>query len=157
MINLKALFSGLLLLFWVSATTANGTANFFPSYKSSDPVDDVLENIKDAIIGRGLNISATLHASDMLNRTGADLGFPDNVYMEAQTVEFCSATLSHQLVAANPSNIVLCPFTISVYLLTSDPAITHVSYRIPVAGEETSSILEKVEKLIRDIINEALE
>lgn len=147
----------ILTLFILVAIIATANGEVLPHYQSEDTLDDVMENVKDAIIGRGLNISHTLHASEMLNNTGADLGYPDNVFIDAQTIGFCSAELSHQLVVANPNNIVLCPFTISIYQLSSKPEVTHVSYRMPSAGEETKEIVIKVEQLIKEIIAEALE
>lgn len=151
---LKHLISPLLVIV-TSVAMANSVV--FPSFQSKASLDEVMDNIKDAVIGRGLNISNTLHASEMLNRTGADIGYADNVYQEAQILEFCSVELSHQLVVANPNNIVLCPFTISVYQLTKDPGITHVSYRVPVAGEESKEVVARVDLLIQEILEEALE
>lgn len=129
----------------------------FPLYSSDETFEDVMENVKDAIIGKGLNISNVLHASDMLNRTGPDLGFSENVFSEAQTIEFCSASLSHQLVVIDPSNMVLCPFTISVYKLEKDKDTIHLSYRKLTAGNNSSAVLEKVDTLIQEIIEEAIE
>jgi len=132
-------------------------ATQFTAVQSSDPYEDVVANVKDAIIGRGLNISNVLPAGEMLNRTGHDLGYPDNVFTHAETIEFCSAALSHQLVSINPNNMVLCPFTISIYQLTRDDQTVYVTYRTPDAGEDTRKVIEKVNALIKGIIEEAVE
>ncbi|MCP5017164.1 MAG: DUF302 domain-containing protein, partial [Ketobacter sp.] len=37
------------------------------------------------------------------------------VFKKAESIEFCSALMSHRMMSADPSNLVLCPFTIAVY------------------------------------------
>lgn len=151
----RIIISGLLGLLCVIAHAAQTTQ--FNSVQSTDSYEDVMENVKDAIIGRGLNISNVLPASEMLNRTGHDLGYDKNVFSHAETIEFCSANLSHQLVAINPNNMVLCPFTISVYQLSKDENTVHVTYRTPAAGQESAAVIDKVDQLIKSIIQEATE
>ena len=148
----RIIATGLLGMFCLSAH-----ATQFNTLQSSESYADVLENIKEAIIGRGLNISNVLSASDMLNRTGHDLGYDKNVFKHAETVEFCSAALSHQLVSINPDNMVLCPFTISVYQLSEDSDKVHVTYRTPEAGKESAEVINKVDQLIKSIVEEATE
>lgn len=131
-------------------------ASPFVSRKVEGHFFDVLASVKDVIIGRGINIAHTLPASRMLNRTGPAYGRHDNVYMDAETVEFCSARISHMLAAANHRNILLCPFTISVYVLTAEPGYVYVSYRKPVAGAESKAAVQEVEKLMAGIVEEAL-
>ena len=148
----RIITTGLLGMFCLAAH-----ATQFESVQVSESYEDVLENVKDTIIGRGLNISKVLSASEMLNRTGHDLGYDKNVFKHAQTVEFCSATLSHQLVSINPNNMVLCPFTISIYQLSEDKDKVYVTYRTPEAGKESAEVIEKVEQLIKSIVQEATE
>ena len=148
----RIIISGLLGMFCLSVH-----ATQFNAVQSSDSYEDVIENVKDAIIGRGLNISNVLPASEMLNRTGHDLGYDKKVFKHAETIEFCSANLSHQLVSINPNNMVLCPFTISVYQLSQDSETVHVTYRTPEAGKDSAEIINKVEQLIKSIIQEATE
>ena len=80
---------------------------------------EVASNIRMAITGKGINIAHTLPASDMLTRTGRDYGYKDDTYSDARIYEFCSAAISHKLSRHHPDNIVLCPFTISVYSLVA--------------------------------------
>ena len=148
----KIMLTWLLVIFCLAAN-----ASQFDVVQSSDAYEDVMENIKDAIIGRGLNISNVLHAGEMLNRTGPDLGYDKNVFEHAETIEFCSASLSHELVSINPNNMVMCPFTISVYQLTGDTETVHITYRTPDAGEESAGVISKVTRLIKSIIEEATE
>jgi len=84
-----------------------------------------------AIENRGLVINYTSHIADMLHRTGADLGARRRIFDQAEIVEFCSAKLSRQMMEADPHNIVLCPFAISVYTLPGEPGTTWLSYRQP--------------------------
>ena len=154
--NIKSRIVSILVLS-ASFSLLTAQASQFNSVQSSDDYEDVTANVKDAIIGRGLNISNTLPAGEMLNRTGRDLGYEKNIFQYAETIEFCSATLSHQLVAINPNNMVLCPFTISVYQLNEDPTTVHVTYRTPAAGKDSAEIINKVEQLIKSIVQEATE
>jgi uncharacterized protein (DUF302 family) len=129
--------------------TVGVTANF----------EDILESVRQAIEGKGINIAHTLPASDMLNRTGKDFGIEKNVFLKAETVEFCSARISHRLAQANHENILLCPFTISVYVLTDDPDHVYLSWRrpFPVSDTESRAAVKEMVELIEAIIREATE
>lgn len=119
--------------------------------------DEMKDNVKLAIEERGMNIANELHASDMLNRTGPDLGFMDAIYKHAETVEFCSAVISHKLVQANVHNVVMCPFAVSIYVLNAEPGRVYVSYRVPMAGAETAGVTAEVDELVRGIAEDAIE
>jgi uncharacterized protein (DUF302 family) len=116
---------------------------------------EVFSGLKDVIIGKGINIAHTLGSSDMLNKTAPVFGIKKNVFINAEIVEFCSAKISHELVAIDPRNIVLCPFTISAYVLTDDPENVHLTYRIPTANKGSKKVVGKIVQLVKDIINEA--
>jgi len=118
---------------------------------------DILEAVNAAIGGRGLNVAHTLPASDMLGRTGPDFGITEPVFQNAEIVEFCSAKISHNLARANPENILLCPFTIAVYVLESDPEYVRLSYRVPyLMGDEASAeAVQQMVKLVEGVIAEA--
>ena len=117
--------------------------------------DEIYTGLKDVIVGKGINIAHTLGASEMLNRTAPAFNIKKNVFINAETVEFCSAKISHKLAALDPRNVVLCPFTISVYVLTDDPKNVHLTYRIPVANKGSEKVVAEIVKLVKDIINEA--
>ena len=116
---------------------------------------EVFAGLKDVIIGKGINIAHTLGSAEMLNRTAPAFNIKKNVFINADIVEFCSAKLSHELVAIDPRNIVLCPFTISVYVLTDDPENVHLTYRIPTANKGSEKVVGKIVQLVKDIIAEA--
>ena len=128
------------------------------SYSTSDlNFDEVKDNVKMAITGRGVNIANELHASEMLNRTGPDLGFAHPVFKRAETIEFCSAVISLRLVESNPDNVVMCPFTISIYQLNNDEGVIHAAFRVPVGFEESAEQYAEVADFISGIVKEALE
>lgn len=116
---------------------------------------DVSANIRAAIIGKGINIANTLPASEMLHRTGPAFGYNNDVYLDAITYEFCSASISHKLARAHPDNIVLCPFTISVYVVSDEPGYVRLSYRIPTGKPGTEEIIKEIVDLIQSIIDDA--
>jgi uncharacterized protein (DUF302 family) len=124
-------------------------------FKSEEPFEDVVENIKMAIIERGLLVSGTLHVSDMLNRTARDLGYSE-VFAKAESVEFCSALISHEMAQAAAENIALCPFTIAVYQQHAAGEQVYVAYRLPHlngnAKEATAKIIALLEGIIEDSI-----
>ena len=111
---------------------------------------DTRESIVLAIENRGLVVNYTSHIADMLARTGADIGARHKVFEQAEIIEFCSAGLSRKMMEADPHNIVLCPFAISVYTLPGDKGGTWVAYRRP-QGKAAAM----VEGLLKEIAGEA--
>ena len=116
---------------------------------------DVSANVRAAIIGKSINIANTLPASEMLHRTGPALGYKNDVYLDAITYEFCSASISHKLARTHPDNIVLCPFTISVYVVSDEPDFVRLSYRIPTGKPGTEETIKEIVDLIQGIIDDA--
>ena len=135
-----------------------------PLFAAEDPVvttkiegdfHDIANSVRTAIIGKGINIAHELPASEMLNRTASAYGYTTNTYDRARTFEFCSAEISHKLARQHPDNIVLCPFTISVYTLVSEPGFVRLSYRIPTGRPGSEKVVDEVVELIRSIIADA--
>jgi uncharacterized protein (DUF302 family) len=155
--SIRPVLIRLLLSVMLSLTSFAASAAEDPivSTKMEGDFHDVANNIRMAIIGKGISIAHTLHASDMLNRTGRDYGYRTNTYTDAEIFEFCSASISHKLSRQNPDNIVLCPFTISVYTLASEPGYVHLSYRKPVGRPGSEEIVKEVVELISSIIEDA--
>lgn len=127
------------------------------TYQTNDIFESIKENAEDAIIGRGMVIGRTLHAREMLDRTGPDLGFPRSVYLQAVSLEFCSASISHRMIAVDPVNIVVCPFTIAVYVRADDPDNVFVSFRRPQPVGGDSGIAFDIFTLLDGIAREAIE
>ncbi len=136
----------------------------FVAFAAEDPIvstevngnfHEVANNIRMAIIGKGINIAHELPASDMLNRTSSAYGYQTNIYKNARIFEFCSARISHKLSRQNPDNMILCPFTISIYTLVGKPGTVHITYRKPVGRPGSEAIVEEVIELISSIIEDA--
>lgn len=122
----------LLMLFTLLlGSTAALADDFQVRQKFATPFTDARDAIVMAIENRGLVINYTSHIADMLARTGADLGASKQIFQQAEIIEFCSAKLSRQMMEADPHNIVLCPFAISIYTLPGEKNATWVSYRKP--------------------------
>lgn len=133
--------------------------------KSSDPVavfkasgafEDVVENVKLAIEARGMLVSGILHISDMLNRTGPDLGFRPE-FEQAESVEFCSALISHKMTQVSPENMAICPFTISVYVRVAEPDLVYVAYRRQHLAGEAAAVTDEINALFNGIVEESIE
>ena len=116
---------------------------------------EVVQNIRSAILGKGIHIAHELHASDMLQRTGPAFGYKKNIYSHAEILEFCSAGLSQKLARIDPDNIVVCPFTIGVYALTSEKNRVHITYQIPSGKPGTEAVIKEIEELVASIVEDA--
>ena len=142
-------------IFSLTSLTATAAEDPVVTTKVKGNFHEVANNIRMAIIGKGINIAHELPASDMLNRTVQAYGYSTTTYDRARTFEFCSARISHKLARQNPDNIVLCPFTISVYTLTSEPEYVRLSFRKPTGRPGSEKIVEEIIELISSIIEDA--
>ncbi|MBI3545936.1 MAG: DUF302 domain-containing protein [Gammaproteobacteria bacterium] len=128
-------------------------------YTTKNDFDSVKQDLEIAITGRGLVVDHTSHISEMLERTGKDLGIAAKpIYGKAESLQFCSAVVSRHTMEADPSNIVFCPYIIVIYTLPSDPKKVYVGYREPLpAGSPASrKALGEVKTLLDGIVREAL-
>ncbi len=118
-----------------------------------DAKDDLLEAIEE----NGLVISYTSHAKTMLANTAEVSGVTEAVYKDAEILLFCKADLSHKLVAGNPHNIVLCPYSIAIYVLTAEPERVYLSYRkVATSDEDVIKLTKPIEELLIKIIEEVI-
>jgi len=120
--------------------------------------EDVRAAVVFAIENRGLVINTVSHVGEMLERTGRDLGSTKRIFLRAEVLEFCSASLSRRAMEADPHTIAFCPYTIAVYVLPEDPGLVHLAYRKPVAPPSSRGAvaLDEVEGLLSEIVGEAL-
>ncbi|EGV49990.1 hypothetical protein QQ73_14180 [Candidatus Endoriftia persephone str. Guaymas] len=125
-------------------------------YKSDEAYEDVIDNIKMAIEERGMLVSGTLHVSDMLNRTGPDLGYKD-VFKKAESVEFCSAVISHKMTQVTPENLVICPFTIAVYIKAAEPEQVYVAFRRQYLAGDSGKVTQEIFELLDGIVKDSIE
>ena len=135
--NAKPTMRRLFVLIAFALTTHAAFAeDWMTRQKVSANFADTRDAIVMAIENRGLVINYTSHIADMLNRTGTDIGASKQIFDQAEIIEFCSAGLSRKMMEADPHNIVLCPFAISIYTLPGEKNTTWVAYRKPMGGAE---------------------
>ena len=155
------LFRVMITMWILVSVPLGGSADEGPvrTVRVSGDFEDVRDGIRQAIEGKGINIAHTLPAGDMLNRTGADFGVEKNVFLQAETVEFCSARISHRLAQANHENILLCPFTISIYVPSDDADHVYLSWRRPfsLGDKESQAAVQEMVELMEAIVREATE
>ncbi len=111
-------------------------------YKSESSYEDVKQALTMAIEEKGMYINNVMHMSEMLERTGKDLGIGGKIYEKAESIEFCSALLSRKMTSENPHRIVNCPFIISVYVLPNEPDVTYVVHRKVHMGDSEGAMQE---------------
>jgi uncharacterized protein (DUF302 family) len=121
--------------------------------------EDARDDLKLAIEGRGLVIDYESFVNRMLERTGKDVGSSRKLYADAQAFVFCSAALSRKTMEADPANLSLCPYSMTVYATAREPGTVHVSYKRPWRPDGSAAskaALKEVEALLDGIAREAL-
>jgi uncharacterized protein (DUF302 family) len=129
------------------------------TYSKRAKFDDVRDDLKAAIEGKGLVIDYQSFVNRMLERTGKDVGSARKLYADAQAFVFCSAVLSRKTMEADAANAALCPYSIMVYATAQDPGTVHVAYRRPWRPDGSAAskaALKEVEHLLDGIAKEAL-
>jgi uncharacterized protein (DUF302 family) len=127
--------------------------------KKGAKFDDVRDDLKLAIEGKGLVIDYESYVNRMLERTGKDVGSARKLYADAQAFVFCSAALSRKTMEADPANVSLCPYSMMVYAIAADPGTVRVSYRRPWRPDGSAAskaALKEVEALLDGIARKAL-
>lgn len=119
------------------------------TYPYDGSFDDATFAVESAIVGRGLVIDLQSHVGEMLNRTGADVGSDVMIFDAADIFLFCSATLSREVMEADPMNIAHCPYGIFV---ADQGGKVLIGYRNYPDGE-----MQKVQAMLDDIVQEALQ
>ena len=129
------------------------------SYSQKAKFEVVRDDLKAAIESKGLVIDYQSNIHKMLERTGRDVGSDRKIYVDAQSFVFCSALLSRKTMEADPSNVSMCPYAMTVYATVNEPDKVVVSYRRPWRPDGTAAsvaALREVEKLLDGIAREAL-
>ena len=127
--------------------------------KKGAKFDDVRDELKLAIEGKGLVIDYESYVNRMLERTGKDVGSARKLYADAQAFVFCSAALSRKTMEADPANVSFCPYSVMVYATAADPGTVRVSYRRPWRPDGSAAskaALNEVEALLDGIARKAL-
>jgi uncharacterized protein (DUF302 family) len=140
--------------------TAGAVAQPMVSYtRSGAKVADVRDDLKTAIESRGFVVDYQAQINTMLERTGKDVGSAKPLYVDAQSLQFCSAQLSRRMMEADPANVVMCPYTLVVYATVARPQQVVVAYRRPLrqGGSAAShAALREVDKLLDGLAREAV-
>ena len=155
--KLKTL-AALALLFFSCAIAHADSA--MVRYEVNSDFETAKENLELAITNQGLVITSESHINEMLERTGQDLGLGGPVYEDAVAFEFCSAKYSRIMMAADPHNIVFCPFVISVYQIAGDQDTVYIAFRRPQnaeGSEEAQAALQQVVDFLDSIAATASE
>jgi len=160
---LKRLCATLAVAAAIAASAGSVAAE--PGYRKAvkaAPYEDVLENLKDAILKRGYVIDYVGQLNAMLERTAVDTGTvtaagSKTPYAHAQYVQFCPAKLTHEAVNASPLAIANCPIAIFVYELAYERGKVHVGYRMPVesASKRVNEVNVRLAQELQAITSEA--
>ena len=65
--------------------------------------------------------------------------------------------MAHRLVKADPSNLVICPFTIAVYILTDDPNTDYVAFSRHRLAGDAAEVANALFDMLDGIVREAIE
>ena len=109
--------------------------------------DDATFAVESAIVGAGLVIDYVAHTGAMLERTRADVGSDVVLFDGATSYLFCSASVSRQVMEADPMNIVHCPYSIMVLDRDGKVQIGHALFSAP--------SMDPVEDLLSELVEEA--
>ncbi len=137
--------------------TALAAESYTVLFKAQGSFQEVRDMLQMSIEGQGLKITHSNMIGDMLDRTGKDIGQTTRIYENAEQFEFCSATLSRQMMEADPHSIVMCPYSVVVYTIPSDKAV-YLAYRKPAATRNPAlqKVLLELENLLSDIVKGAM-
>lgn len=141
----KLLISCALLL------AAPATAQDIITYDTSDSFDDVVFGLESAILDAGLVVDHISHTGDMLERTREATGSDVVLFEHADIYSFCSASLSREVMEADPMNVVFCPYDIFVMVRPETPDTTTIGFRSYPDGA-----MKKIEALLDGIARSAV-
>lgn len=153
----RYVLAALLIVAGLTGSVFAGGYGDLKIYSTKGNFNDVNEDVQDAILNQGFVIDYHGFVSNMLKRTGKDIGSTKVFYKDAEFYQFCSAGLTRKTVEADPRNIGYCPYVIVVYELASTPDTVHVSYRhlAMVGSEESKKALAAVDKVLDEIARKA--
>ena len=133
----------------LAAQTA--TAQEMVTYTTDQKFADVAFGLESAILDEGLVIDSVSHVGEMLERTRADVGSEVRLFKEADAYSFCSATLSREVMEADPMNIAYCPYDIFIAERADAEGEVIIGYRSFPDGE-----MQKIQDLLDGIVRAAI-
>jgi len=141
--------------------TAAAAADPHPvvTYSKPGKFEDIRDDLKAAIEGKGLVIDYHSFVNRMLERTGKDVGSSKKLYLDAQSFVFCSAALSRKMMEADPANVAMCPYSMVVFATAQEPGKVYVAYRRPWRPDGSAAskaALAEVDSLLDSLAREAV-
>jgi len=130
-------------------TTAS--AQEFKTYTTDMPFADAAFAVESAILSKGLVIDHISHVGDMLERTRADVGSDKVLFLGADVYGFCSASVSRQVMEADPLNIQFCPYAIRIYEQPGTAGTVTISH------QTYTGTMDPVNTLLESIVDDALD
>ena len=128
------------------AQQSDGAAGAYTKTVEGD-FDDVAFSVEQAITNEGLVIDSINHVGEMLARTKGDVGGAKDLYLAADTYNFCSAIVSRQAMEADIANIQYCPYGIFVYEAAAEPGKIVVGHRMH-EGEGMKPVDELLSRIV---------
>ncbi|MFP4239021.1 MAG: DUF302 domain-containing protein [Rhodosalinus sp.] len=98
------------------------------TYETDLAFGDVAFGLENAILDEGLVIDHVSRVGGMLERTRADVGSEMQLYEAADAYGFCSATVSREVMEADPMNIAYCPYHVFIMQKAGEDTVT-IGYR----------------------------
>ncbi|MGM0585396.1 MAG: DUF302 domain-containing protein [Pseudomonadota bacterium] len=139
----RAILAGLLAL----AAALPAAAQQAVTYDTEAGFDDAAFALENAIINRGLVVDHVSHVGAMLERTREDVGSDETLFEAADVYVFCSATLSREVMEADPMNVAHCPYGVFVAERQGEVMVGYRSY--------PEGPMQKVQTLLDEIAREA--
>lgn len=148
---LRLFFAGLLLCVNPSVSASDDVSTRVLTGSDFRSAHDALI---ETIEAEGLVVSAVIPFNGMLARTAKDLAQDASPFAEAEIVQFCSSVLAWQMVAEEPGQLSLCPLSIAIYAMATEPGKIMLSYRLPGSGSPARA---KADDLLRRLAERAAE
>jgi len=114
--------------------------------------DDVSFSIESAILDMGLTIDSVSKVGDMLERTRIDVGSDITLFSDAIVYNFCSASISRQVMEADIMNIAFCPYGIFMFSTPGNSEQTTVGHR-NMPGESMAPVNAMLDAIIADALD----
>lgn len=117
------------------------------TYDYDGTFEDAAFAVETAIVNRGLVVDYVSHVGEMLARTADDVGSDVVLFDAADVYLFCSATVSREVMEADPMNIAFCPY--GIFVAETDDGVMIGRQDYPEGS------LDKVEAMLDTIIADA--
>lgn len=94
------------IILWVPLSAAAGE-DPVNTVRVSGDFEEIRDNVRQAIEGKGINIAHTLPAGDMLNRTGKDFGVEKNI-LSPNLNDFSAPSCQLSALLVPPKTVYIC-------------------------------------------------